>query len=151
MEKQNYGYGCGLYAVANSIGIKTFVTNERLERSKAGVNNGQLNIYLQEDGYDIFIDVLYCDTNASSLPDYWTGLISQGDNEFMPILIQCLIGDKFHLMGARLLKEHGKIELFDSLKNEPVICTLSEVNKMYEKVCAIYSFNHLENNDYVFF
>ena len=58
--------------------------------------------------------------------------------------------DKFHLRLIEL-KEAGKIELFDSLKNEPIICTLSEVNKMYEKVCALYSFNHLENNDYLFF
>jgi len=150
MTKQEHGYGCGLYAVANVLDLKNFITDERLEKSKKGVSNGQLTYYLQEDGNDIFIDVLYCDSFENKLPQNWLDLTVTGDANYMPLLIQCCVNEKYHLLGARLYQDK-KLELFDSLVNEPLICELKDVNTMYESVIAIYSFNHLEDGSYVFF
>jgi len=36
MLKQEKGYGCGLYAVANVLDLKDFITPQRLEKSKKG-------------------------------------------------------------------------------------------------------------------
>lgn len=149
MQLQKNGYGCGLYAVANALNLENFVTEERLEESKNGIGNGKLNQYLLEDGLNIFIDVIYCDTQVNSLPESWCGLYSEDVDKYLPILIQCKINEKFHLMGAKLTNEQGKIELFDSLKSEPLICTLEDVNKMYEKVHALYSFNYIDTTEYV--
>ena len=150
MQKQKYGYGCGLYAVANAFDLESFVTEERLELSKKGVHNGELSKYMQEDGHNIFIEVLYCNTFESKLPEEWVLLHVSGDINYFPFLIQCMINEKYHLMGAKLYKD-DTIELFDSLKTEPLKCTLKEVNLMYEKVVALYGFNHFETNEYVFF
>lgn len=149
MLTQKNGYGCGLYAVANALNLKNFVTDERLEDSKNGIGNGKLNKLLFEDGFDIFIDVIYLDSQQNSLPENWCKLYSEKQGEILPILIQCKINEKFHLMGAKLLNEAGKIELFDSLKTESIFCTLSDVNKMYENVFGIYSFNKIENSEYI--
>lgn len=150
MIQQGYGYGCGLYAVANTLDLKNFITDERLEKSKKGVSNGQLSYYLQEDGNEIYIDVLYCDSQESKIPQNWLELSVTGEANYMPLLIQCLVNEKYHLLGAKLF-QNRKIELFDSLANEPLICELKDVNTMYDSVIAIYSFNHLSNGEYVFF
>lgn len=39
MLKQEKGYGCGLYAVANVLDLKDFITPQRLEKSKKGVGS----------------------------------------------------------------------------------------------------------------
>lgn len=149
MILQEQSYGCGLYAVANALDLKSFITPLRLEDSKKGVHSGNLNIYLQEDGNSIFIDVLYCDTFSNSLPKEWTEL-QVSDCNYMPILIQCMINEKYHLIGSKLYNDQ-KLELFDSLAKEPIICKLEDINTMYESVKAIYSFNHLSDGSYVFF
>ncbi|MDO8997219.1 MAG: hypothetical protein Q7U77_11380 [Sediminibacterium sp.] len=149
MLTQKNGYGCGLYAVANVLGLKHFVTSERLEESKNGINHGKLSKFLQDIGLSLFIDVLYCDTQKSSIPESWCFLYSENPGSSIPILIQCKFGEKFHLMGALLLNEPGKIKLFDSLKTEPIYCTLSDVNTMYENVVALYSINKLDTSDYI--
>mgnify|MGYP001446359365 CR=1 FL=1 len=48
MLKQEKGYGCGLYAVANVLDLKDFITPQRLEKSKKGVTRFELSKYLQE-------------------------------------------------------------------------------------------------------
>lgn len=149
MQTQKNNYGCGLFAVANALNLINYVKPERLEDSKNGVGNGKLNQYLIEDGLNIFIDVLYCDTQVNSIPESWCGIFSEDSNQSIPILIQCKINDRFHLMGARLFDESGKIELYDSLKKEPIKCTLSDVNKMYEHVHALYSFNRIDTTEYI--
>jgi Ulp1 family protease len=148
MQIQKNGYGCGLYAVANALKLENFVTEERLEQSKNGIGNGKLNQYLLEDGKNIFIDVLYCDTQVNSLPENWCSLYSEDIDKQLPILIQCVINGRFHLMGAILTNEEGKITLFDSLNTEPIVCTLSDINKMYDKVHALYSFNYIDTTEY---
>lgn len=150
MQLQKSGYGCGLYAVANALNLKNYVTDERLEQSKNGIGNGKLNQYLLEDGLNIFIDVLYCDTQLNYLPESWCSLYSEYEYQQIPILIQCTINEKFHLMGARLTNVKGIIELFDSLTHEPLICTLNDINRMYEKVHALYSFNDINTTQYVY-
>ena len=149
-QRQSFPFGCGLYAVANALELNDFVTDDRLEISKKGVNNGQLSNYLQEDGNDLFIDVLYCDTFQSRIPNDWTDLVISGENEYMPLLIQCELNEKYHLISAKLFQDKS-IEIADSLKNEVFKCSLSDINKMYEKVVGLYSFNHLETGEYVFF
>lgn len=52
-------------------------------------------------------------------------------------------------MGAKLFQT-GHVMLFDSMKETSIICTLEEINAMYEKVVGLYSFNHLDTADYLF-
>lgn len=149
-QKQTFPFGCGLYAVANALDLSNFITEERLEISKKGINNGQLSNFLQEDGNDLFIDVLYCDTFQNRLPNEWCDLTISGDNDYMPLLIQCEVNEKYHLIAAKLFQDK-EVEIIDSLKHERLKCSLSDINKMYERVVGLYSFNHLETCDYVFF
>lgn len=148
MRTQENGYGCGLYAVANALKIDSFITDERLDSSKNGVSIGKLNKYLLDDGMGIFIDVLYCDTLRSKLPEDWCRLYSQYSNKLFPILIQCVVSSKFHLIAATLSDEAGVIILYDSLSKEPIKCMLSEVNGMYDEVVGLYSFNYIDTTEY---
>ncbi len=149
MLKQEKGYGCGLYAVANVLDLKDFITPQRLEKSKKGVTRFELSKYLQEDNINLYIDVLYCDTFKDKLPNEWCLLRPTGNNNCIPILVQCIIHENYHLMGAKLFQT-GHVMLFDSMKKTSIICTLEEINAMYEKVVGLYSFNHLDTADYLF-
>lgn len=149
MLTQTQGFGCGLYAVANALNLDNFVTEERLSLSINGINNGQLSNYMQQDGLNLYLDTLYCDCFNDKLPDSWVSINLTGDNNYMPFLIQVVINERYHLMGAKLFQDNT-IDLLDSLQKEAIKCTLSDVNKMYRKVTALYSFNYLDSAEYLY-
>lgn len=149
MLTQTQNFGCGLYAVANALDLDNFVTEERLLLSTNGINNGQLSNYMQQDGLNLYLDTLYCDHFNDKLPDSWVSINLTGDNNYMPFLIQVVINERYHLMGAKLFQDNT-IDLLDSLQKEAIRCTLSDINKMYKKVMALYSFNYLEGAEYLY-
>ena len=57
--QQNTPYGCGMYSVANALNIDNFISEERLEQSKAGNTIYQLNKWLEESGYNYNIECMY--------------------------------------------------------------------------------------------
>lgn len=152
MLKQLNAYGCGLYSVANSLNLKAFVTEKRLEESKEGNNIGQLSKYLQEDGNDVYIEVLYYNHLGKKLPNSALSYVPIGENcNFLPILINVRYSEngKNHLVGGKIHKD-GTLYLYDSLKDSVIETTLKEVNKMYHHVYGLFVFNSLNDKGYVF-
>jgi hypothetical protein len=150
--KQKEPWGCGLYAVANACNLNNFVTEERLEKSKEGNRLGQLSKWLQEDGLDIYIDVLYYNHEGKKLPRTALQYRPQGEGiHYLPILLNVRFSDEGlnHLVGGKLDK-NGILYLYDSLKDKEIVTTLRKVNRMYHHVYGLYVFVGTETGDYVF-
>lgn len=150
MIKQNQPYGCGLYSVANTLRFSTFITKERLEKSKKGNTIGQLSKWLQDDGISIYIDSLYYNHLGKKLPTTCFGYrpINQ---KYMPVLfnVRYKKDGMNHLVGGKI-DEHGNLYLMDSLKDNIVKTTISKINKLYEEVYGLFIFMNLEDGSYVF-
>jgi hypothetical protein len=149
IRMQESGYGCGLYAVENVFQYGNFVTDERLSKSKNGINNGQLSQYLQEDGHSMYIDVLYYSCLGGILPEPITELIPEKESEKLPILIQVLTDSKTtknHLIGG-ILHNDKTLIVFDSLRPNAFKTTLSGLNDIYHEVFGVFDFVRLGTGD----
>lgn len=125
--QQENGYGCGLYAVANMLQDKSLITQERLNKSKIGNNIGQLNKWLIDSGYDIYIEVLQY--NKGELIDIYD-LSPKGNSLlWLPfcIVVETSCG-RNHMIGCKYM-ENGTIVVHDSLKETYDIYTSFELFK----------------------
>ena len=150
-HKQKQSYGCGLYAVANACDLDGFITQDRLEKSKNGNIIGQLSKWLQEDGYQFYIDVLYYNHLGKKLPVSALSFKPTDKKDLLlPILLKVRYSDMGinHLVGGRIDKD-GNLYLFDSLKDKMITTTLAKANKMYHNVCGLFLFMDVENGDYI--
>lgn len=151
--KQNQAWGCGLYAVANSCNLDNFITPERLEVSKEHGNTiGQLSKWLQEDGIEMYIEVLYYNHLGKKLPRSAFKYRPTGENVLaIPILINCRFSEegKNHLIGGKISKD-GTLYLYDSLKEDIIETTLSKVNGMYHHVYGLFILAGVDDGHYAF-
>lgn len=153
MHKQTLPYGCGVYAVANALDLgESFISEERLEASKDGNNNGQLSKWMQDFGLDIFIEPMYYDHFGRKLPDSALYYRPQGDKCYLPVLLTVAQSEdgKRHKIAGRIDND-GHMILFDSLKNNNVLTDLKKVNEMYPVVLGISLFRRLGSGDWVFY
>jgi hypothetical protein len=151
-HKQKQPYGCGLYAVANACNLDSFITPERLEKSKTGNVIGQLSKWMQEDGHPFYIDALYYNHLGKKLPTSALHYIPNGEGiTFLPVLINVRYRENGlnHLIGGKIDKE-GTLYLYDSLKEDIIETTLKKVNRMYHHVYGLFIFMGVDNGDYVF-
>lgn len=152
MLRQENGYGCGMYAVANATNRPDFVTPDRLEQSKGGNNMGQLAKWMQDDGFPFYIDVLYYDHLGQKLPQSALGYHPMGESVMLlPVLIEVQLSDggKSHMVAGKITKD-GVLHLYDSLKSEVIETTLAGVNEMYHRVHGLFVFAGIETGDYAF-
>lgn len=89
--------------------------------------------------------------DARRLPDWVDELIPEGDVLALPVLLNVRYSEDGlnHLIGGHLTKAKV-LHLYDSLKEDIVITTLSEVNDMYHSVYGLYNFEHLDGDGMVF-
>lgn len=152
MRKQAGPYGCGLYAVANALNLDNFITEERLNFSKDHGNTiGQLSKWLQEDGNDFAIDVLYYNHVGEKLPEEALSYTPES-NDYLPVLINVQYSEKGkrHLVGG-LIDNKGVLILIDSLSSDIEVTTMKEVNEKYKRVFGLFIFMDAMTGDYVFF
>lgn len=138
--KQEYGYGCGLYAIANIFQDKNFITIDRLEESKKGNHTGQLNKWLLEYGQDLYLEPLYFNSMGKKLPKWICEIRPSGDNVVsIPILIdtQSSISSKTHFVAAEIMT-NGVLLVIDSLTDRPYISSLTEFNKLNHRVFGVW-------------
>lgn len=150
MIKQKTPYGCGMYAVANSLNLESFCSEERLEKSKGGNTIGQLSKWLLEDDLNINIDALFYDHHGSKIPEHFYGY-TVSEAEALPLLFNvryCEDG-KNHLVAGRLMKT-GELLIFDSLKEEPIISTIEGINSIYHQVYGMHLFMDSTTGNYIF-
>jgi len=151
MLKQNQNYGCGMYAVANALNLPGFATPERLEKSKNGNRNGQLSKWLQEDGNNFYIEVLYFDWNNKKLPETIFGYKATGENVlFIPLLFEVKYTENGlqHMVAGKIDKD-GKLYILDSLRPEIIETTLRGMNEIFECVFGMYHFAGVDCGEYV--
>jgi hypothetical protein len=149
--KQEHGYGCGLYSVANALCLPDFVTQDRLEKSKNGNNVGQLTKWLNDDGHNIFIDTLKYTGKLISLPKMEWKLDETA--VYFPMLISKQATRKVsHMIALKCYPEgiakKAPIEVYDSLLNEPFwLESWNELKKKYSKVYGLFCFRDFENRE----
>lgn len=142
--KQENGYGCGLYALANIFNDESIITATRLIDSKNGNNTGQLNKWLNELGKELFIDPLYFNAMGKKFPKWVCDLRPKGDDVIsIPVMIDVQFNKdgKTHFIAAEIFK-NGELYVMDSLKDESYITTLHEFNKSFYRVFGIWYFRH---------
>jgi hypothetical protein len=146
-------YGCGISAVSNAINHRTFLTEDRLEKSKNGNNIGQLSKWMQEDNLPFYIDVLFFNHFVKKLPKLVCELVPIGDGiSFSPILLSTRFSKDglLHMVGGKIDKL-GVLYLYDKqFENGMIETTLKECHKFYYSVNALYIFAGVETGDYVF-
>lgn len=152
MRKQSGPYGCGLYAVANSLNLDNFITEERLSLSKKHGNTiGQLSKWLQEDGNNFAIDVLYYNHSGEKLPEEALSYRPEG-SDYLPVMINVQYSEDGlrHMVGG-LIDIKGCLILMDSLADDIEVTNLKEVNDKYKRVFGLFIFMDAMTGDYVFF
>lgn len=141
MLKQEKGYGCGLYAVANALNLDGFVTEERLESSKNGVSTRMLSKWLEEDGHNFYIGELYYNLLGKRMPDSAMHYIPIKTGIVFPVMINVRRSKegRNHLVGGRINVE-GDLYLYDRLEKEVIKTTMRKVNKRYPYVFGLFCF-----------
>ena len=148
--KQENGYGCGLYALANVLMNESIITPARLIESKTGNNLGHLNKWLIEDGYDLFIEPLYYSCTENRLPQSICDIRPNGEGVLtIPILIDVQITEnsKMHLVAAEITKER-QLFVLDSLKDDKEITTLTEYQEKFYRVYGLWCLRSFNKEGY---
>ena len=153
MLKQQYGYGCGMYAVANALNMPGFATDERLKESKKGNNIGQLSNWLFKDGHDVWIDTLKYTGRPTTLPKIEVALAE--NVVYWPALISIpLARGRNHMIALKVTNEcrsSKAVEVLDSLLDEPIyLADWNEVKEIYPKVYGFFCFRDFNNQDIFF-
>lgn len=152
--RQHNPWGCGIYAIANACNLDSFITEERLSKSKLHGNTiGQLSRWLQDDGHPYAIDALYYNHDEGKIPDKHLEYAPTGPDiiEFLPVLLNVkkTRHSLRHMVGGKLNRQ-GQLFLYDSMKPNVVLTTLAEANQMYEHVFGLFVLLSIETGDYVF-
>jgi len=145
--QQKQPYGCGVYAVANSLFIPSFITEERIEASKNGNALYQLNEWLKEDGIPFRIDVYFFDMGNT----YPLRILNVFDTEIEDDTIYCATlqtkqskDSKWHMVAAEINK-YGNLLIKDSYKKEYISCSLNNVLDHYYQVSGLFLFDGVNN------
>lgn len=148
--KQQNGYACGLYALANALIKESIIKQERLEDSEDGNHIGQLNKWLLEDGLELFIEPLYFTCTGKRLPKAICDLRPSGEGVLsLPVFIdvQATENSKMHFVTADITPD-GRLLVIDSLKDEPELTTLAEYQKKFYRVFGLWNFRHYTEKGY---
>lgn len=153
MIKQCKPYGCGVYSVANSLGLKEFVTDDRIELSRNGNNIGHLSKWLQNHDDSIYIDPLYYSHLLTNIPKdllILNHFNEDNKNGFVPILIQCNVLNGMpkghHLVGVRIYFDH--CVLYDSLMSSEIeMPSLKYISEIYNIYYGMFTFNNIDTGD----
>jgi hypothetical protein len=150
MLKQEYGYGCGVYSVANALSMPGFITRERLEESRGGNKFMQLNKWLSDDKTGFQIYPLYYKNGIEFMtPNLKLNLKKCPNIEYYPILITYDIKDcsMNHMIALHYCVDKS-VTVLDSCNNEPVFYdTWKEFKKEYPRIISLEIFMDFNNNE----
>jgi len=148
--QQEFGYGCGLYSLANALQKESIITRQRLNESQYGNNTGQLNKWLIEDGFNLFLEPLYFNCFGGKLPIDVSSIKPIGEDVIsIPVCIdvQKTEESKKHFIAAEITCE-GKLFVMDSLRSEAFITTLTEFQNDYLIVNGLWHFRGYMEDGY---
>ena len=116
--KQEHGYCCGIYSIANALQNDKIINEENILLSKNGNNQLQLNKMLIDLGYDWGLSYISYN-NEKIIEIFDLEPKFEKDTLWIPffIVIQSTM-DKNHMIGCRYMKD-GSIIVHDSLRDNP--------------------------------
>lgn len=158
--RQHNPWGCGFFTLANLFGSDLFITEQKLEQSKRGLNLGDLNFSLSENGIKFTVSPLYHDSlGKDRLPMRVRNLrtTSTGDSKvvLLPLFMICKssVEQKLnhHVLG--LLNHKGHLFIIDSLKEDIIKVRFKDVHEVYPALWAVHTMYHIDSKegDYTFF
>ena len=153
MLKQEKAYGCGVFAIANACNLPIFITEERLEISKNGNNIGQLSKWLQQHGYDWFLDpIFFTHEENHGSPEVIKQLsVSKHVNDQTVLAFPLLLSLKktenslTHMIAIDLIPT-GDLMIFDSLKEKEYFSTFETIWKENYSIYAVYMIADINTN-----
>lgn len=148
--KQRNAYGCGLYSLANALQDSDLITDERIEKSKRGNNIGQLSLWLQESGYECWIEALRYDNGEKiELFDLTPDFSLDKSVLWFPFMVVFQsTKEKNHMIGCRYMR-NGTIVVHDSLLDSEIIHkNFDKFKEYYEKEETIVSYEILRDFEY---
>ena len=148
--KQEYGYGCGLYSVANALCMSEFITPERLEDSKGGNKFMQLNKWLLDDknGFQIF-PLYYKNGVEFMTPNLKLDVKKCPNIEYYPILITYDIKDcpMNHMIALHYCADKS-VTVLDSCFDELVFYdSWKDFRKVYPRIISLEIFMNFNNEE----
>jgi hypothetical protein len=148
--KQTYGYGCGLYSVANALCMPAFITPERLEESRDGNKFMQLNKWLLDDKTVFQIFPLYYRNGVEFMtPNLKLDVKKCPNIEYYPILITYNIKDcsMNHMIALHYCADRS-VTVWDSGKNEPIFYdTWKDFRKAYPRIISLEVFMNFDDKE----
>ena len=105
---QKESYGCGLYSIANALQDQSLILESRLDKSKNGNNVGQLSVWLQEDSYSCWVNVVkYNNEKKIKLFDL-KPKFEEENISWIPffIVIKNKKAKRSHMIGCRYMKDN---------------------------------------------
>jgi hypothetical protein len=148
--KQENPYGCGLYALANLFQKESIITPSRLEDSKNGNHVGQLNKWLLEEGYELFMEPLYFCITENRLPPSICELKPHGDKVLsLPVFIdvQKTENSLMHFVTGDITPD-GKLLVIDSTNDDFELTTLAEYQEKFYRVFGLWYLRHYNQDGY---
>ncbi|MDH6308092.1 hypothetical protein M2451_002611 [Dysgonomonas sp. PFB1-18] len=120
--KQEYNYGCGLYTIANVLQDGEIITPRNIEASKNGNNLGQLNKWLWERDYDIWIGMLrYNNQEPIEIFDLKPDFEADERVLWYPFMIVVIsTSNRNHMIGCRYMRDRSII-VHDSLQDTEMV------------------------------
>ena len=120
--KQESNYGCGLYSLANVLQDNEILTPRNIEASKDGNNLGQLNKWLWERDYDIWIGMLrYDNQNPIEIFDLKPDFDVDKQALWFPFMIVTTsTPSRNHMLGCRYMRDMSII-VHDSLLDKEIV------------------------------
>jgi hypothetical protein len=149
--QQKKGYGCGVYALANTFNDASFITPQRLSQSKGGNHTGQLSKWLIEQNKELYLEPFYFNSMGDKLPEWVCKMVpTEKWILSIPVLIdvQHSESSRTHFVAAEITNT-GDLIVRDSLKIEPYITTLEQFNKDNYRVFGIWGLCHYEQKGWV--
>lgn len=130
--KQENGYGCGLYSVANALQDDRILSATRLGLSKNGNNIGQINKWFVELEYDFWLSVLkYDNDNPIEIFDLKPDFEVDKNVLWIPFFIVIKsTKEKNHMLGCRYMR-NGTIIVHDSLRDHETTFECFDALKEY--------------------
>ena len=148
--KQKYGYGCGLYSVANALCMPEFITPERLEESKPGNNFMQLNKWLLEDKCNFqIVPIYYRNETQFRTPKIKPSFENCPNISCSLILITFKVknSSKNHMIAIHYNSDYSVL-VMDSCKEKPeLFLTWDSFREKYPKIISLEIFKNFDDKE----
>lgn len=145
-HRQPTAQDCGIYALANTLNEQDVLLYCNSEISIHGHRIYDLNRLLDACNFGCHIETLYKNISSSKLPAKFD-LYPENPKQIAPLLMTVSYSGNGlnHMVGIHAYNDKT-ISILDSMKDESIVTTFSEINNIYHSVFGIFAFVSNDNS-----